>query len=60
MTATLVKIDNKKYRIFSEEDCLALVRDINDLKKTFELRTEAGIEAHSFFESKGTKSKTDL
>ncbi len=51
MTATPVKIDNKKYRIISEEDYLTLIRDINDLKKVFKRRSEAGMEAHAFFET---------
>ncbi len=51
MTATSVKIDNKKYRIISEEDYLTMIRDINDLKKVFKRRSETGIEAHTFFET---------
>ncbi len=61
MTATPVKIDNKKYRIISEEDYLTLMRDINDLKKVFKRRTENGIEARTFFETIAKKkSKTAL
>ena len=60
MNATSVKIDNKKYRIISEEDYLALVRDINDLKKVFKRRSETGIEAHTFFKNAGKKSKSAL
>ncbi len=55
MTATTVKIDNKKYRIISEEDYLTLIRDINDLKKVFKRRSETGIEANAFFETIGKK-----
>ena len=51
MTATSVKIDNKKYRIIPEEDYLTLIRDINDLKKVFKRRSETGIEAHAFFDT---------
>ena len=61
MTATSVKIDNKKYRIIPEEDYLALIRDINDLKKVFKRRSETGIEAHAFFETIAKKkSKSAL
>ena len=51
MTATSVKIDNKKYRIISEEDYLTVIRDISDLKKVFKRRSEPGMEAHAFFET---------
>ena len=55
MTATAVKIDNKKYRIISEEDYLTLIRDINDLKKVFKRRSETGVEAHAFFDAIAAK-----
>ena len=57
MNTTSVKIDNKKYRIISEEDYLALIRDINDLKKVFKRRSEKGMEARSFFKKAETKPK---
>ena len=57
MTATSVKIDNKKYRIIPEEDYLALIRDINDLKKVFKRRSEKGVEARAFFKNIERKSK---
>ncbi len=50
MTATSVKIDNKKYRIISEEDYRTLMQDISDLKKVLKRRSEKGIEANKFFE----------
>ena len=59
MAATSLKIDNKKYRIIPEEDYLALMQDINDLKKVLKRRSETGVEAHAFFENiakKKTKS----
>ncbi|MFI5195667.1 MAG: hypothetical protein ACHQD8_01130 [Chitinophagales bacterium] len=60
MTATSVKIDNKKYRIISEEDYLTLIKDINDLKKVFKRRSEKGIEARAFFKIAEGKSKSTL
>ena len=60
MNATSVKIDNKKYRIIPEEDYLALIRDINDLKKVFKRRSEKGVEAHTFFKNAEKKSKPAL
>ena len=49
MNATLVKIENKKYRIIPEEDYLTLLNDLKDLKKVLKRRTETGMEAHAFF-----------
>ena len=60
MNATSVKIDNKKYRIISEEDYLTLIQDINDLKKVFKRRSETGVEAHAFFKKVEKKSKPAL
>ena len=60
MNAASVKIDNKKYRIISEEDYLTLMKDINDLKKVFKRRGETGIEARDFFKKIENKSKTTL
>ena len=57
MNAASVKIDNKKYRIIPEEDYLALIRDINDLKKVFKRRSEKGVEARAFFKMIESKSK---
>ena len=57
MNATSVKIDNKKYRIIPEEDYLAMVRNINDLKKVFKRRSEKGVEARAFFKDAERKSK---
>jgi hypothetical protein len=60
MNAASVKIDNKKYRIIPEEDYLALMRDIKDLKKVFKRRSEKGIEAREFFRKSERKSKPAL
>lgn len=49
MTATTVKIDNKKYRIIAEEDYKSLMQDMSDLKKVFKRRNEKGTEAKEFF-----------
>ena len=51
MNATAIKIDNKKYRIIAEEDYMALMQDIKDLKKVLKRRSEPETEARSFFES---------
>jgi len=57
MNAASVKIDNKKYRIIPEEDYLALIQDINDLKKVFKRRAEKGTEARDFFKKAESRSK---
>jgi hypothetical protein len=49
MTTTAIKIENKKYRLIPEEDYLALMQDIKDLKKVLKRKTEPGIEARAFF-----------
>lgn len=56
MNVASVKIDNKKYRIIAEADYLALVQDINDLKKVFKRRSEKGTEACEFFKTAESKS----
>ena len=57
MTATLIKIENKKYRVISEEDYLTLLNDIKDLKKVLNRRTEKGMEARAFFRASDKKIK---
>jgi len=57
MTATLIKIENKKYRVISEEDYLTLLNDIKDLKKVLNRRTEKGMEARAFFRASGKNIK---
>ena len=57
MTTSSIKIDNKKYRLISEEDYLTLLQDINDLKKVLKRRSEPGIEARTFFKSIESKKK---
>ena len=58
MTATAVKIDNKKYRIISEEDYLTLMQDISDLKKVLKRRAEPGIEAKLFLKPSLRKNQS--
>ncbi|MBC7553234.1 MAG: hypothetical protein H7257_04590 [Taibaiella sp.] len=58
MTVTSVKIDNKKYRIISEEEYLNLLQDISDLKKIFKRSSEKGIEARDFFAATENKQKS--
>jgi len=50
MSPTLVKIENKKYCIIPEEDYLALINDIKDMKKVLKRTSEKGMEAKAFFE----------
>ena len=57
MNATSIKIDSKKYRIISEEDYVSLLRDIKDLKKVLKRKSEAGMEARTFFKAAETKIK---
>lgn len=57
MTTTSIKIENKKYRLISEEDYLALMNDIKDLKKVLKRRSEKGIEARTFFKEADKKRK---
>jgi hypothetical protein len=49
MKATLIKIENKKYRIISEEDYLSLLNDIRDLKKVLKRNSEKGMEVRAFY-----------
>ena len=55
MSATLVKIENKRYRIIPEEDYIALINDIKDLKKVLKRKDENGIDAISFFKAADKK-----
>lgn len=57
MTATAIKIDNKKYRLIPEEEYKTLLRDISDLKKVFKRRDEKGMEAREFFKIAEEKQK---
>lgn len=49
MNAPSIKIDSKKYRLIAEDDYLALLQDIKDLKKVLKRRSESGTEARDFF-----------
>jgi len=57
MNATLVKIENKKYRIIPEEDYLTLINDLKDIKKVLKRRSESGMDAKAFFKEADKKSK---
>jgi phage anti-repressor protein len=57
MGALSVKIDNKKYRIISENDYMMLLQDIKDIKKVLKRRNEKGTEAREFFNNIEVKSK---
>ncbi len=57
MNAASIKIENKKYRIISEEDYQCLINDIKDLKKVLKRRSETGIEAKLFFKQAEEKKK---
>ena len=57
MTATTIKIENKKYRLILEEDYLTLLNDIKDLKKVLKRRSEKGMEARAFFKDADSKVK---
>lgn len=57
MNATVIKIENKKYRIISEEDYLSLMNDIRDLKKVLKRQSEKGMEAKTFFKEADKKIK---
>jgi len=57
MTATSIKIENKKYRIIAEEDYLSLLNDLKDLKKVLKRRSEKGTEAKEFFKNADKKMK---
>lgn len=52
MKAKKIKIDNKIYRLISEEDYLALLNDIKDLKKVFKRRSEKGVNARDFLKKR--------
>ncbi len=58
MTATSIKIDNKKYRVIAEEDYLTLLQDLKDLKKVLKRRSEKGTEARAFFKTVESKLKS--
>ena len=49
MQATLVKIENKKYRLIAEEDYKRLLNDLKDVKKVAKRHSEKGMEAKAFF-----------
>lgn len=57
MNATSIKIEQKKYRLIAEDDYLALLQDIKDLKKVLKRRSESGIEARTFFKTAEGKLK---
>lgn len=57
MNAASIKIENKKYRLISEDDYLTLLQDIKDLKKVLKRRSESGTEARSFFKAAESKLK---
>ncbi len=57
MNAASIKIENKKYRLISEDDYLTLLQDIKDLKKVLKRRSESGTEARSFFKAAEGKLK---
>ena len=58
MNAPSIKIENKKYRIISEDDYLTLMQDIKDLKKILKRRSESGMEARTFFKKAEAKIKS--
>ena len=55
MTATQIKIENKKYRIISEQDYITLMEDIKELKKVLKRKVEKGTEAKAFFKQSEKK-----
>ena len=57
MQATLVKIENKKYRLISEEDYQSLLNDLKDLKKVMKRQSEKGMDAKAFFKLADEKMK---
>ena len=57
MNAAVIKIENKKYRIISEEDYMSLMNDIKDLKKVLKRRSEKDVEARTFYKEADKKIK---
>ena len=57
MKTQTITIENKKYCLIPQSEYLDLKADINDLKKIFARRNEAGVDAKSFFNELASNRK---
>lgn len=58
MKVQTITIEKKRFSIIPEEEYLALLEDINDIKKVFKRKNETGMEAGLFFNKLKNRKKS--